>query len=92
MRKVEKILCWIVNPKFFNSAPIAIKLAPKAMAGLPTPFIALKPFKKYFVLIINHPKTGDQHPDYLKDHPLYLQLQSDQILARNQYLRTRVPF
>ena len=50
MRKVEKILCWIVKPKFFNSAPIAIKLAPKAMAGLSTPFIALKPFKKYFVL------------------------------------------
>ena len=36
-----------MNPIFFNSAPIAIKLAPNAIAGLPTPLIAANPLKKY---------------------------------------------
>ena len=47
---------------------ISTELAPSAIAGLPTPFIDLNPFKKYFVSIINHLRIGDQHPDYLKDH------------------------
>ena len=34
VKKVENILSCIVNPKFFNKAPIATKLAPSAMAGL----------------------------------------------------------
>ena len=37
-----------MKPKFLSKAPIAIKLAPNAIAGLPTPFIDLNPLKKYF--------------------------------------------
>ena len=48
VKKVEKILSWIVNPIFFKSAPIAMKLAPNAIAGLLTPLIEANPFRKYF--------------------------------------------
>ena len=53
------------------------------MAGLPTPFIDLKPLKKYFEFIINHPRIGDQHLDYLIDHLLFQQLLFDQKQEHN---------
>ena len=34
VKNVEKILSWILRPMLLNKAPIAIKLAAKAIAGL----------------------------------------------------------
>ena len=49
---VEKMLSWILNPKFLRSAPIATKQQPSAMAGLSGAKIDLNPLKKK--LFINH--------------------------------------
>ena len=54
IKKLEKILSFIENPMFLSKAPIAMKLAPKAMAGLSNLFIENKPFKNILILIINH--------------------------------------
>ena len=43
---MEKILSCKEKPKFLRSAPIAIKLAPSAIAGLPAPFIDANPLIK----------------------------------------------
>ena len=49
VKKAEKILCWIEKPTFFSNAPIAIKLAAKAKAGLFMPLIEENPSQKYFL-------------------------------------------
>ena len=45
VKKVEKKLCWKLKPIFFNKAPIAKKLQPRAIAGLSTDRTDNKPFK-----------------------------------------------
>ena len=67
---------------------VATKLAPNAIAGLPTLLIDLNPFKKYFVSIINHLRIGDQHLDYLIDHLLFQQLLFDLKQEHNLYPQT----
>ena len=84
----EKILSLIVKPKFLSKAPIATKLAPNAIAGLPAPFIDLSPFKKYLVSIISHPRIGDQHLDYSTDRLLFQQLLFGLKQAHSQYPQT----
>ena len=54
IKKEENILSSIVNPIFFNNAPIAIKLAPKAIPGLLKLFTENKPLKNILELTINH--------------------------------------
>mgnify|MGYP000088348551 CR=1 FL=1 len=73
VKKVEKILCSRLKPIFFKRAPIAIKLAPNANAGLSIPFIDLNPLKKYLEFITIHQEIIFQHQDYLINHFLFRQ-------------------
>ena len=73
LKMLKKILSCILNPKFFNKAPIAMKLAPNAIAGLSNFFEQTAPLIKYFKFIINRLKIDGRHLDYLKDHLLYQQ-------------------
>ena len=82
----------MINPKFFRSAPIAIKQQPNAIAGLLGAKIDLNPLKKNLLLIINHQGIIYQHQGFLVNHPLCQQLRFVQILKHNLYLQTLIPF
>ena len=58
VKKVEKILCSRLKPIFFRRAPIAIKLAPNAKAGLSKPLIDLNPLKKIFRIYHYPPRNN----------------------------------
>ena len=88
LKKLKKSLLKIKANVFLKRAPIAIKLAPNANAGLSIPLIDLNPSKKYFELIINHQGIIFQLQGYLIDHLLYRQSLFGQIPEHIRYLQT----
>ena len=80
------------KPMLLNNAPIAMKLANNAIAGLFTVLIQKKPFKKYFILIIIRQGIIYQHQDFVIDRFPCRLWRFVQKQVRNLYLRTLVPF